>query len=300
MKIYIKKEGLTDEMLKYLGYSRINRQDGSADAGRIGMPHPDITLSWDAGGYREALRRLTDEAGLSEVSLARMLLTDLSGARQIKEAEVPVSDTDLEIISSILYVEAGPLRDGVIRKLPDLEKELSACRRLLERLTGLLEDRIKKAEKLSGNERFFVKPEETGEGHLLFDAALMDFVRNKDGAAVLFSTPVAALDAAYRLEKERPPLMPEGIHKKEEMFPDMSGDYITRSEDGLTYYYDKGSFDPDGSEKLVAVKNREGDIAVVADLSEEEEDALIRQASGIPQEKTMPGKEEDRPVIVMH
>ena len=147
---------------------------------------------------------------------------------------------------------------------------------------------------------FFVKPEETGEGYLIFDAALMDFVRNKDGAAVLFSTPVAALDAAYRLEKERPPLMPEGIPKKEEMFPDMSGDYITRSEDGLTYYYDTGSFDPDGSEKLVAVKNREGDIAVVADLSEEEEDALIRQASGIPQEKTMPGKEEDRPVIVMH
>lgn len=299
MKIFIKKEGITKEMLTYLGYRQAEKTgDTTWNVGRVGMPHPDIDLLWEPDRYKEALQDLIKGAGLSEAALARMLLTDLSGARQITSGKRPVSDTDLEMIAGIFSVEAAPLREGIIRKLPDLEEELSVCRKLTAKLKRTLEDRIGKAEKLTGNERFFVKPAKE-EGYLIFDAALMDFVKQKDGSPVLFSSPVAALDAAFRLEKERPSLVIAEPSKEQEMLPAVTEDFITRTEDGLTYYYDRAVFDPDGSERLLAVRNRDGDIAVVEDLSEEEEDRLVRKISGLPEKKEEPKKQKILPVVFM-
>ena len=299
MKIFIKKEGMTKEMLTYLGYRKTEKTgDTTWNVGRVGMPHPDIDLLWEPDRYKEALQDLIKGAGLSEAALARMLLTDLSGARQITSGKRPVSDTDLEIMAGIFSVEAAPLREGIIRKLPDLEEELSVCRKLTAKLKRTLEDRLGKAEKLTGNERFFVKPAKE-EGYLIFDAALMDFVKQKDGTPVLFSSPVAALDVAFRLEKERPSLVIAEPSKEQEMLPAVTEDFITRTEDGLTYYYDRTAFDPDGSERLLAVRNRDGDIAVAADLSEEEEDRFVRRISGLPEKKEEPKKQEALPVVFM-
>ena len=299
MKIFIKKEGMTKEMLTYLGYRETEKTgDTTWNVGRVGMPHPDIDLLWEPDRYKEALQDLIKGAGLSEAALARMLLTDLSGARQITSGKRPVSDTDLEMIAGIFSVESAPLREGIIRKLPDLEEELSVCRKLTAKLKRTLEDRIGKAEKLTGNERFFVKPAKE-EGYLIFDAALMDFVKQKDGTPVLFSSPVAALDAAFRLEKERPSLVIAEPSKEQEMLPAVTEDFITRTEDGLTYYYDRAAFDPDGSERLLAVRNRDGDIAVVADLSDEKEDRFVRKISGLPEKKEEPKKQEVLPVVFM-
>lgn len=299
MKIFIKKEGMTKEMLTYLGYRETEKTgDTTWNVGRVGMPHPDIDLLWEPDRYKEALQDLIKGAGLSEAALARMLLTDLSGARQITSGKSPVSDTDLEMIAGIFSVEATPLREGIIRKLPDLEEELSVCRKLTAKLKRTLEDRIGKAEKLTGNERFFVKPAKE-EGYFIFDAALMDFVKQKDGTPVLFSSPVAALDAAFRLEKERPAPVIAEPSKEQEPFFAVTEDFITRTEDGLTYYYDRTAFDPDGSERLLAVRNRDGDIAVVADLSDEEEDRFVRRISGLPEKKEEPKKQEVLPVVFM-
>ena len=299
MKIFIRKEEMTKEMLAYLGYRKAEKTGNTTwNVGRVGMPHPDIDLLWEPGRYKEALQDLIKDAGLSEAALARMLLTDLSGARQITSGKRPISDTDLEMIAGILSVEAAPLREGIIRKLPDLEEELSVCRKLTAKLKRTLEDRLGKVEKLTGNERFFVKPAKE-EGYLIFDAALMDFVKQKDGTPVLFSSPVAALDAAFRLEKEWPSLVVAEPSKEQEPVFAVTEDLVTRTEDGLTYYYDRAVFDPDGSERLLAVRNRDGDIAVVADLSEEEEDRFVRKISGLPEKKEEHKKQEVLPVVFM-
>lgn len=283
MKRYI-KTALMPELLAYLGYTDAKAAgEGRYQVTGYGISYPGILRDADQErSQAAALKRLLASSGSKKEILARRLLADDAFMEELEGGTRELSDAELLAVSGVYQVKREALSGGVIKKQAlDLEKELARCRALLSEMTGILKKQIERVESRTGNERFFVKPAQEADVYLIFDAAVMDFVRGAKGEYLAFDDPVEALDTAYSLEQMRPEILPkenrtqeiEKTGKKEVE----ENRFSCVRESGLLFIFDREKSAADGSEALAAVSDENGVITFFEEVTEKEENRIYQE-----------------------
>ena len=276
---YIRTASLSPEMLTYLGYRDIVREEeGRYAVSRLGVPHPEIVRETDMRKQQgEALKDLRKMTGMEKESLARRLMADVPFVEKLENGSAELSDTEFMLAANLYQARKDALSRGAIEKQTlDMEKELERCRILLSRMKEILFEQIEKAEAYTGNRRFFVKPAEDIDVYLIFDASAMDFVKGAGGKTIAFKEVREALEAAGNLEHMQSEIT--GKTAAAEIVTDRGSEMRKEKEsllymedDGLLYIFTADRTSDDGSDVLVAVADRTGDITWMDEIPEWEE-----------------------------
>ena len=282
---YIRTASLTPEMLAYLGYrDAVREEEGRYAVSRLGVPHPEIVRETDMRKQQgEALKALRKAAGMEKGSLARRMMADVSFVEKLENGSAELSDTELLLAANLYQARKDALSRGAVEKQPlDVERELERCRMLLSRMKDILHEQIEKVESFTGNKRFFVKPAEDIDVYLIFDASAMDFVKGAGGKALAFTEARDALEAARSLEHMQPetltkPAKKEEVTEKESGISPKNDGLFYLEDDGLLYVFAAGMPSGDGSDALLAVADRTGDITWMDEVPEREENRIRRK-----------------------
>ena len=291
MRIMIKEHMPVTELM-YCGYDgAVLEGDTLANVTRIGIIHPAILFESEAP-YGPVIRDLREKAGMRLDDFARRMRMGIEEVSEIEKGFRSLSDHEMNLIANIFHVRSDALRHArVTLRRSDLEEEIKKTHELFDRLKQELTEQIERFDKACGNERFFVKPASEEEFYLIYDAEADDFVKDKDGALLSFASPLAALDAAYRLERdERIKVHPEEKKMRVEI-REMRQKFSCVKEGDKVYVYEGTYPDKDGADTLAAVYSADGGETILSDLSDDTRHLLEGEALRMFDKGKEPAKE---------
>ena len=266
------------ELLLY-GYENPVMLDAShASVARVGIIHPAILLENEAP-YGPVIHDLRMKAGMEMDDFARRLMMGEKEVYEIENGQRSLSDHEMNLVANLFGVRSDALRHArVYHRRTSLEAEIQKTHALFDRLKEEIIEQIEQVDKACGNERFFVKPSSEDAFYLIYDAKANGFVPNEKGEAMRFTSPLAALDAAYRLEKgESIKIHPKEIQERVRI-KETRQKFSCIKEGDKVYVYEGGAPDRDGADTLAAVYAADGKETVLTDLSDDTRQILEAEA----------------------
>lgn len=156
--------------------------------------------------YGKIIERLRSEHGISQDTLANILLINTDTLQAVEKGIVQLSDSQLSMCANIFDVST--LENGEIRpriKRAELQFNLD---KLLEQYNEAVKSQsymLEAIQQAAPPERYEAKYSELQEyyiqGYFVYDTLTDDFVRDKDNFPVKYDTAKEALDAARRMDE---------------------------------------------------------------------------------------------------
>ena len=158
--------------------------------------------------YGKIIERLRSEHGISQDTLANILLINTDTLQAVEKGIVQLSDSQLSMCANIFDVSKFALENGEIRpriKRAELQFNLD---KLLEQYNEAVKSQsymLEAIQQAAQPERYEAKYSELQEyyiqGYFVYDTLTDDFVRDKDNFPVKYDTAKEALDAARRMDE---------------------------------------------------------------------------------------------------
>lgn len=158
--------------------------------------------------YGKIIERLRSEHGISQDTLANILLINTDTLQAVEKGIVQLSDSQLSMCANIFDVSKFALENGEIRpriKRAELQFNLD---KLLEQYNEAVKSQsymLEAIQQAAPPERYEAKYSELQEyyiqGYFVYDTLTDDFVRDKDNFPVKYDTAKEALDAARRTDE---------------------------------------------------------------------------------------------------
>jgi DNA-binding XRE family transcriptional regulator len=158
--------------------------------------------------YGKIIERLRSEHGISQDTLANILLINTDTLQAVEKGIVQLSDSQLSMCANIFDVSKFALENGEIRpriKRAELQFNLD---KLLEQYNEAVKSQsymLEAIQQAAPPERYEAKYSELQEyyiqGYFVYDTLTDDFVRDKDNFPVKYDTAKEALDAARRMDE---------------------------------------------------------------------------------------------------
>lgn len=158
--------------------------------------------------YGKIIERLRSEHGISQDTLANILLINTDTLQAVEKGIVQLSDSQLSMCANIFDVSKFALENGEIRpriKRTELQFNLD---KLLEQYNEAVKSQsymLEAIQQAAPPERYEAKYSELQEyyiqGYFVYDTLTDDFVRDKDNFPVKYDTAKEALDAARRMDE---------------------------------------------------------------------------------------------------
>ena len=158
--------------------------------------------------YGKIIERLRSEHGISQDTLANILLINTDTLQAVEKGIVQLSDSQLSMCANIFDVSKFALENGEIRprvKRAELQFNLD---KLLEQYKEAVKSQsymLEAIQQAAPPERYEAKYSELQEyyiqGYFVYDTLTEDFVRDKDNFPVKYDTAKEALDAARQMDE---------------------------------------------------------------------------------------------------
>lgn len=158
--------------------------------------------------YGKIIERLRSEHGISQDTLANILLINIDTLQAVEKGTVQLSDSQLSMCANIFDVSKFALENGEIRpriKRAELQFNLD---KLLEQYNEAVKSQsymLEAIQQAAPPERYEAKYSELQEyyihGYFVYDTLTEDFVRDKDNFPVKYDTAKEALDAARQMDE---------------------------------------------------------------------------------------------------
>lgn len=158
--------------------------------------------------YGKIIERLRSEHGISQDTLANILLINTDTLQAVEKGIVQLSDSQLSMCANIFDVSKFALENREIRpriKRAELQFNLD---KLLEQYNEAVKSQsymLEAIQQAAPPERYEAKYSELQEyyiqGYFVYDTLTDDFVRDKDNFPVKYDTAKEALDAARRMDE---------------------------------------------------------------------------------------------------
>lgn len=158
--------------------------------------------------YGKIIERLRSEHGISQDTLANILLINTDTLQAVEKGTVQLSDSQLSMCANIFDVSKFALENGEIRpriKRAELQFNLD---KLLEQYNEAVKSQsymLEAIQQAAPPERYEAKYSELQEyyiqGYFVYDTLTEDFVRDKDNFPVKYDTAKEALDAARQMDE---------------------------------------------------------------------------------------------------
>lgn len=158
--------------------------------------------------YGKIIERLRSEHGISQDTLANILLINTDTLQAVEKGIVQLSDSQLSMCANIFDVSKFALENVEIRpriKRAELQFNLD---KLLEQYNEAVKSQsymLEAIQQAAPPERYEAKYSELQEyyiqGYFVYDTLTDDFVRDKDNFPVKYDTAKEALDAARRMDE---------------------------------------------------------------------------------------------------
>lgn len=166
------------------------------------------TMTINNNQYGKIIERLRSEHGISQDTLANILLINTDTLQAVEKGTVQLSDSQLSMCANIFDVSKFALENGEIRpriKRAELQFNLD---KLLEQYNEAVKSQsymLEAIQQVAPPERYEAKYSELQEyyiqGYFVYDTLTEDFVRDKDGFPIKYDTAKEALDAARRMDE---------------------------------------------------------------------------------------------------
>lgn len=166
------------------------------------------TMTINNNQYGKIIERLRSEHGISQDTLANILLINTDTLQAVEKGTVQLSDSQLSMCANIFDVSKFALKNGEIRpriKRAELQFNLD---KLLEQYNEAVKSQsymLEAIQQAAPPERYEAKYSELQEyyiqGYFVYDTLADDFVRDKDNFPVKYDTAKEALDAARRMDE---------------------------------------------------------------------------------------------------
>ena len=158
--------------------------------------------------YGKIIERLRSEHGISQDTLANILLINTDTLQAVEKGTVQLSDSQLSMCANIFDVSKFALENGEIRprvKRAELQFNLD---KLLEQYKEAVKSQsymLEAIQQAAPPERYEAKYSELQEyyiqGYFVYDTLTEDFVRDKHNFPVKYDTAKEALDAARQMDE---------------------------------------------------------------------------------------------------
>ncbi len=158
--------------------------------------------------YGKIIERLRSEHGISQDTLANILLINTDALQAVEKGTAQLSDSQLNMCANIFDVSKFALENGEIRprvKRAELQFNLD---KLLEQYKEAVKSQsymLETIQQAAPPERYEAKYSELQEyyiqGYFVYDTLTEDFVRDKDDFPIKYDTAKEALDAARQMDE---------------------------------------------------------------------------------------------------
>lgn len=158
--------------------------------------------------YGKIIERLRSEHGISQDTLANILLINIDALQAVEKGTAQLSDSQLNMCANIFDVSKFALKNGEIRprvKRAELQFNLD---KLLEQYKEAVKSQsymLEAIQQAAPSERYEARYSELQEyyiqGYFVYDTLTEDFVRDKDNFPVKYDTAKEALDAARQMDE---------------------------------------------------------------------------------------------------
>lgn len=158
--------------------------------------------------YGKIIEMLRSEHGISQDTLANILLINTDTLQAVEKGTAQLSDSQLNMCANIFDVSKFALENGEIRprvKRAELQFNLD---KLLEQYKEAVKSQsymLEAIQQAAPPERYEAKYSELQEyyiqGYFVYDTLTEDFVRDKDNFPVKYDTAKEALDAARQMDE---------------------------------------------------------------------------------------------------
>jgi len=158
--------------------------------------------------YGKIIERLRSEHGISQDTLANILLINTDTLQAVEKETAQLSDSQLSMCANIFDVSKFALKNGEIRprvKRAELQFNLD---KMLEQYKEAVKSQsymLEAIQQAAPPERYEAKYSELQEyyiqGYFVYDTLTDDFVRDKDNFPVKYDTAKEALDAARHMDE---------------------------------------------------------------------------------------------------
>ena len=158
--------------------------------------------------YGKIIERLRSEHGISQDTLANILLINTDALQAVEKGTAQLSDSQLNMCANIFDVSKFALENGEIKpriKRAELQFNLD---KLLEQYNEAVKSQsymLEAIQQAVPPERYEAKYSELQEyyiqGYFVYDTLTEDFVRDKDDFPIKYDTAKEALDAARQMDE---------------------------------------------------------------------------------------------------
>ena len=158
--------------------------------------------------YGKIIEMLRSEHGISQDTLANILLINTDTLQAVEKGTAQLSDSQLNMCANIFDVSKFALKNGEIRprvKRAELQFNLD---KLLEQYKEAVKSQsymLEAIQQAAPSERYEAMYSELQEyyiqGYFVYDTLTEDFVRDKDNFPVKYDTAKEALDAARQMDE---------------------------------------------------------------------------------------------------
>lgn len=158
--------------------------------------------------YGKIIEMLRSEHGISQDTLANILLINTDTLQAVEKGTAQLSDSQLNMCANIFDVSKFALKNGEIRprvKRAELQFNLD---KLLEQYKEAVKSQsymLEAIQQATPSERYEARYSELQEyyiqGYFVYDTLTEDFVRDKDNFPVKYDTAKEALDAARQMDE---------------------------------------------------------------------------------------------------
>ena len=158
--------------------------------------------------YGKIIEMLRSEHGISQDTLANILLINTDTLQAVEKGTAQLSDSQLNMCANIFDVSKFALKNGEIRprvKRAELQFNLD---KLLEQYKEAVKSQsymLEAIQQAAPSERYEARYSELQEyyiqGYFVYDTLTEDFVRDKDNFPVKYDTAKEALDAARQMDE---------------------------------------------------------------------------------------------------
>lgn len=158
--------------------------------------------------YGKIIERLRSEHGISQDTLANILLINTDTLQAVEKGTAQLSDSQLSMCANIFDVSKFALENGEIRprvKRAELQFNLD---KLIEQYNEAVKSQsymLEAIQQAAPPERYEAKYYESQkyylQGYFVYDTLTCDFVRDKDNFPIKYNTAKEALDAARQMDE---------------------------------------------------------------------------------------------------
>lgn len=158
--------------------------------------------------YGKIIEKLRSEHGISQDTLANILLINTDTLQAVEKGTAQLSDSQLSMCANIFDVSKFALENGEVRprvKRAELQFNLD---KLLEQYNEAVKSQsymLEAIQQAAPPERYEAKYYESQkyylQGYFVYDTLTYDFVRDKDNFPIKYNTAKEALDAARQMDE---------------------------------------------------------------------------------------------------